>query len=207
MTAASGNYFSVYLNSLPTPFNTPTLNFTTTNVTYPFGNNAQLVQGFNIAQSPLGYSTIGALYDKYVVLKYRLEITFMPASIADTARMIAVPIGNEEFPSLAAGVMNDRTLEEQPYALATTCSSGATAGPANSNTLVLEGCPYKDLGITREQYLADGLTPIGNVPTTQYVDFGGVFLQQLNGANNGSTTMCQIKLTQIVRLSDVISQV
>lgn len=204
MTAAAGNYFSVLVNSIVSPFSTPTLYMTAPTTTYSFASNAQLVQGFVITNNPLGYNTISPVYQNYRVMKYELEITVTPATGTDVLRLVTMPLGQEEIPSATAGSTNLRVLEEQPYALAKTCSSGTAAGPGANNTLRLSGAPYKDLGLTREQYLASGnQTLISAQPNNTIADYAGVFCQQLNGSNNASPVTVQCKLTQVVILESV----
>lgn len=207
LTAAAGNYFAVMVNSIASPFNVPTFTATLTTASYSFANYANLIQGNSITDSPMGYSTMGGLYTKYAVLRYRLEVTAIPGSTTDAARMVVLPIGNEEIPSTGASSVNLRVLEEQPFALATTVASATDVGPASGNTLVLSGCPYKDLGVDRSTYLSDATVSMNSQPATAYRSYAGIFLQELNGSNSTVAFSLQVKLTQIVQWSDLIQQV
>lgn len=204
MTAAAGNYMSVYLNKLPSPFSTPVFQATLNNVTYTFGNHATLLQGFNMSDSPLTFSQLGSLYTKYVVKKYRLEITVCPGVTTDDCRLVVFPSGEEEIPSTSAGSTNLRVLESQPYALATTASTGLGA-QGTQNRLVLEGYPWNDVGISKQQYMDDQNLLGANTPAN--VDFAGIYFQQLNGANNTATVTFQMKLIQEVELYDLQAQI
>jgi len=204
MTAAAGNYMSVYLNKLPSPFSTPVFQATLNTVTYAYGNNATLVQGFNIADSPITFNQLGQLYTKYVVKKYRLEVTVLPNITNDDCRVVAFPVGEEEIPSTSAAFTNLKVLESQPYALATTATTGL-GSTGTSNRLVLEGYPWNDVGISKAQYMADQNLLSANIPAN--VDFAGLFFQQLNGANNTQTVTFQMKLVQEVELYDLQAQI
>jgi hypothetical protein len=140
-------------------------------------------------------------------MAYKVVVTVNPAQAADTCRLVVLPMGGEEIPSTSAGSVNLRVLEEQPYALATTCSSGVASGPTISNTLTLSGCPYKDLGLTRQQYYDAPPTSVASQPAASIEDFVGIYLQQLNGTGNGQALSVQIKLEQICQFSDLLQQV
>lgn len=199
-TAAAGNYFAVILNSIVAPFNSPTYAVTTTTATATFACAGSLVQGFNIANNPLGAATIQANWGRYIVTKYRLEVCVDPGAQADLARLVIVPGGNEEIPSAVAGNVNCRCLEGQPYALAKTCSSGTVSGPGKNNTLILSGTPYKDCGKDLPMWLAGNQTLIASTPSQPI--YAQVFIQELNGSNNGVALPVQCKLFQTVRLLD-----
>lgn len=207
-TALRGNYMSVYLNGIVGPFNTPTFPFTLTTASYSFAMAGQLVQGYNITSNPLGFTACQGLYTNFRVMRYRLEVTVNPASGSDTTRLVVLPLGQEEIPSASASNVDLRVIEEQPYALSCTCASAVPSGPGSNNTLVLSGTPYKDLGLTRDQYMASGYqTSLGSQPNPSIADFAGIFLQQLNGSANSAPLVVSIKLQQIVRLEDLIQQV
>lgn len=204
MTAAAGNYFSVNVNSILTPFANGTYQFTTGTGTATFASNGTMIQGNVITVPPMGYtSTIGGLYQRYRVYRYRLEITLFPQTASDSTRLIVLPLGNEEIVSASAANVNTRVLEEQPYAMAKTCLSGVTAGggaPGGSNTIITYGSPWKDLGLTYAQYSDQPTTNINAAPTANLQDWVGIFAQQLNGANNTGVVTIGVKLQQYVEL-------
>lgn len=207
-TAAAGNYMSIMLNSIVGPFNTPTFPMTLGTTTYSYGFHASLVQGYLITANPLGFTPLQSLYTNYRVIAYRLEVTVSPANSSDTCRLVVLPLGAEEIPSTSAANVDLRVIEEQPYALSCTCATNVASGPGFNNTLVLSGAPYKDLGLTREQYLSAGYqTSLGSLPAANITDYAGIFLQQLNGTNNASPLVITCRLTQIVILEDAIQQV
>lgn len=205
MTAAAGNYFSIMVNSVINPFYT-TQNLTNTTATYSYSNYGTLVQGTSSTQSPIGYSSIAQLYTNYRVVKYRLEITANAATAADIFRVVASALGQEEQPSTAAGSMNLRVLEGQPFSKAMTVSSAA--GMTNgTNTIVLEGYPYQDMGKTKADYMGEASTPVGSFPDASIRDYVGVFSQPLTGTNNAGICSMQLKLIQDVVFYDLVNQV
>lgn len=204
MTAAAGNYFSIYANSPTNPFYTPTFNLNTGTGSYSFGNNAVFVQGTNITQSCIGWSTLAALYANYRVVKYRIEITAQAASAADVYRVVAVALGQEEYPSSAAASMDLRVMESQPFSKCMTVSSSDTGG---NSTIVLEGYPYRDLGLTKEAYMGLPVTSVGGFPTAGVADYIGVFTQALTGTNNAAICSMQIKCTYDVVFTDLVNQI
>jgi hypothetical protein len=97
-------------------------------------------------------------------------------------------------------------MEGQPFAKAKTVAA-ATVSDGGNNTLVLTGNCAADLGKTPTQY-EDGVDiPIGAAPAAGYFDAVGIFLQQLNGANNIATVTMQIRLVQEVTFYDLIQPI
>lgn len=202
MTAAAGNYFDVWVNNIIAPFNNSYPATLAPGVAY--ASNAVLVQGYSIANNPIGLTALQGIYTNYRVFQYKLEITVTPTTNTDSCRLVCIPLGSEEIPSAAAANVDLRVMEAQPYSLSKTCGSGMIAGPGVNNTLVISGAPYKDLGITREVYAGSGYqTPVTTSPALTIASFVGVFLQQLNGANNTQAVLCQCKLTQVVRFEEL----
>lgn len=204
MTSAAGNYMAVKLNSIIQPFNPATYPFSLIPGA-TFACNASAVQGFAANNGPLWQTTYQNLYARYIVVKYKLEITVVPGQAADMTRVVTIPLGGTEIVSGVAANVNCRVFEAQAYALAKTCSSATVAGAGNNNTLVLSGAPYKDLGLTRDQYF-DAISQYGALiaSSPSQLAYGGVFFQQLNGSNNGAACTCQCKLTQTVRFMDLV---
>lgn len=198
--STTGNYMSVMVNSIASPFST-TYSFTTTTASYTYAFSGTLAQGYAITNNPMMFGDISTLYSKYVVVGYKIEVTVNPSSTGDPLRMTLGAYGTEQIPSSAAGNVNLRVLEAQPYTLSKTCANAVIGGPGVNNTLVLSGAPYKDMGYTREQYM-DNLTAVTNQPTLS--DYVGLFLQPLNGTSNSSPVNVSIKLSQIVLLSDLV---
>ena len=202
MTAAAGNYADIMVNSL-TPW---------TNCTYPvtdfpaptYAFAAVPIQGASGVQTPMGYTFYATNYTNYRVLRYTLEITATSQNTGDTFRIVAFPMGEEEIPSAAAGNVNLKVLESQPYAKAKNITSGVA--PPGGPILQLKGTPYNDLGKTRDQYLGEPDTLVSGVPAAGVRDFVGVFCQQLNGANNTSVCTVQFKLMQEIMFYDAIQQ-
>lgn len=197
LTAAAGNYWSVCVNSIVNAFNntyTPTLTPGGSGLAY--AQNGTLVQGYAVSNSPLGYTQLAAIYTYYKVFRYRLEVTVTPQSPSDSVRVIAIPLGTEETPSATAGNMNVRVLEGQPNTRSKTVLSGCSS---LDNTIIIEGCPYKDLGLTREQYNSGGQVGTASnyfVAFPTGADFVGIFSQILTGSNSAGIVTYQVKLIQ-----------
>lgn len=207
LTAASGNYFSFVANSISSPFNN--------GVTYPltavpapaYAAHATLINGCVIGESPIGVNSFGQLYTNYRVVRYRLELTFVPASQADTVRIVVNSFGGEEIPSSSAGSVNLKVMEAQPFARSKTFAGSMTAGPGSTNSLFIVGQPHKDLGKTFAEYLALPDTALATTPAVGVLDYVGVFIQELNGSNNAGSCSIQMKLTQDVIFYDLIQQI
>lgn len=204
--SAYGNYMSIMVNSIASPFSTPTFAWTTGIATYNFAFNGVLAQGYAITNNPMMFGDISTLYSKYVVVGYSCEVTVNPSSSGDPLRMTLGAYGTEEIPSSAQSNVNLRVLEAQPYTLSKTCTSGVIGGPGVNNTLKVSGAPYKDMGLTREQYI-DNVTAVTNQPGATVRDYVGLFLQPLNGTSNAAPVNVSVKLSQIVILSDLIQPV
>lgn len=200
LTSAAGNYLSVYLNSLLQTYATPNYQLTAA-VGPAYASNAQLVQGNTINNGPMNLNNMAAIWKKYAVVKYRLEVTVTPAVNGDICRLVVAPFGDVEIPSSSAASVNLKVMEEQPFALATTCTPQSGSGLAG-NTLVLEGAPYKDLGMSRAEYLANTLSSTATNAYPTKPCFAGVFIQQLNGSGNASPVTIQMKMLQTIILSD-----
>lgn len=200
MTAAAGNYFDLIVNAM-SPF---------TGVSYPltlvpgatYAAHANLVQGCILAQTPIGYTELAGIYTNYRVIKYILEITVVPTNASDTTRVVVMPLGQEEIPGAGAASVNLKVFESQPYALAKTFASGVT--PPGGNSIQLIGYPNRDLGRTMSEYMSLAPTASGSGPAPGTADVVGVFLQQLNGANNSGVVTMQIKLMQEVEWYELI---
>lgn len=194
MTAAAGNYFDLIVNAMA-PMS---------GISYPitavpgatYAAHANLTQGCTISQTPIGYANLAASFRYYRVRKYVLEIVVIPQSAADTTRVVVFPVGSDEVPAAGAGSVDLRVFESQPYALAKTFASGVT--PPGGNIITVVGRPNQDLGRTMAEYMALAPTLATSGPATGTSSVYGVFLQQLNGANNASPVTLQLKLMQEV---------
>lgn len=203
LTAAAGNYLDVLANSVYQPFNT-TYAPTTGTGTASFAQNASLIQGYAITNNPLGYTEFANVYDFYRVVRYRMEITVVPQNVGDSVRLVVVPLGGEEIPSASAGNVNLRVMEGQENSRSKTCTQGCSA---LDNTIIIEGCPYKDIGQERDQYMSGSQTSVSaQISASPYGDYVGVYSQQVNGANNASVVSYQIKLYQVVVFSSINAQ-
>jgi len=168
--------------------------------TYSF--NGGLVQGCNIADSPLGFTQIANLYQQYVVLGYKFSITGIPSTVTDTFRMVVLPLGVEQIPSSGAASVDLRVMESQPRAKAVTCSSGVAAS-GGGQKIVVTGKPHIDLGMKEVDYESEVWPITGGPARSQFTDYMGVFVQQLNGATNTQALMFSIEVSQIVKFSDL----
>lgn len=196
MVYSTGNYFNIQVNSFYQPFNT----------TYPVtaaaagpGGGGTLVQGGALTNNPMGWAELAAIWQFYKVMKYRIEITAYISSTADSFKLVLIPLGGTEIPSASAGNINLRVLDAQPQTRSTVVEFGTGA---SDNTVAMESAVYKDLGVSREQYISGNQIPVGTSPSatnTWQTDYIGVFMQQLNGANNSGIITFSAKLIQDVR--------
>lgn len=204
LTAAAGNYVAIRVNSIYQPFNSATYTPTTGTGTATFAQNATLVQGFALANNPLNYTNLSAMYQYYRVYKYEIEITMQPNNAADACRLIMIPLGNEEIPSAAAGNVDIRVLESQAF------SQGITVfhnGSSANNTIKMLGVCNRDLGLDYSQYKNQGQTVISGAPPTTLLDYVGIFTQILSGANSAGTASYQCVLKQYVELSGLNAEI
>lgn len=201
LTAAAGNYFSLPINNIVTPFNGPTYNI----ISAPgptYACNAQLVNGGSVTQASMGYSSLAALYTNYRVLSYKLTLVGMPTAASDMFQLVAVPIGFEEIPSASAANVNVRVLASQPRAKSIVCEPGV---PAASNTVVLTGDLWNLVGQRKEMWLDQPPTALGAGPSS--TAFLGVFIQELNGANNVGTCTLMVMVETLVEFTDLLNPI
>lgn len=202
-TAAAGNYMDLMLNNISGSF--------ATSVSYPanlapgasYAFHATFVQGNTLAQSAMGYTTLATLYSTYKVNRFRLSVTCQPANGNDASQLVVLPIGGEEIPSSSGFQVDTRVMASQPNAVAKVTASGV---PPRENTVTIAHDVYHILGITKQQYEDYPPVTLSSAPTA-YPCYGGIFIQQLNGANNTSPIVVQIVLEQDVTFSDVIQPI
>lgn len=198
MTAAAGNYYTLNMTSLNGVMQVPTYSITSGTGGFAFGNNATYVQGSAYNDRPIGYTSFGSIYGNYRVTKYKVTIMLQPAASGDTSVLSVVPLGGEEIPSGVAGNVDVRVMESQPYSKTKVVTFTAAS---SAQTIVLTGYPWRDLGLTRQQYMDYPPTLIASTPASAICDYVGVFAQQLNGANNGSTVVSNITVSQEIEFS------
>lgn len=203
LTAAAGNYMSILVNAVSTPFNSATYQMTSApGVAYAF--HASLVQGSSIGNLPMGYSALAALYVNYKVLSYSLKVTFMPQNVADTTEMVVLPVGLEEIPFSAAASVNLRVMASQPRSVTRVCEVSV---PGESNTVRLSQKMHHLVGQRAQQYLDLPPTAIGSNPSAGSQANVGIFLQQVNGANNATVATIAIELIQVVEFTDYLNPI
>lgn len=203
LTAAAGNYASILVNGLGSPYNSATYQLTTApGPAYAF--HASLVQGNTLAQAGMGYSALAALYVNYKVLSYTLKATFMPQNVGDTTEMVLVPVGLEEIPFSAAASVDLRVMAAQPRSVARVCEVSV---PAIANTLRLSQDMYHLTGQRKSQYLDLPPIAVGSNPAPGSQAYVGIFLQQLNGANSGAVCTLALELTQVVEFTDFLNPI
>lgn len=201
MTAAAGNYFSLPINNIVTPFNGPTYNILSApGPTYAC--NAQLINGGSVTQTSMGYTSLAQLYTNYRVLSYRVKLVGMPTAASDMFQLVAVPLGFEEIPSASAGSVNVRVLASQPRAKSLVCEPGV---PASQNTVILSGEMWNLVGQRKELWLDQAPTALGAGPAA--TAFIGVFLQELNGANNVGTCTLMVQIETLVEFTDLLNPI
>jgi len=201
MTAAAGNYFNLFPNAR-TPMSGNTYTVTAGVGTATYASNALLLQGSQLANTPIGWSAYSGLYANYRVKRYRLEITVIPQNAQDATRLIVFPLGDEAIPSATAGNVNTRVLEAQPGAKAMTVAAGVS-GTRSTNSMVIYGDVAKDLGKTTVDYMGLADTAVGSAPAAGTSDYIGVYLQQLNGANNTAVVSIQLRISQDIVFYDL----
>jgi hypothetical protein len=201
MTASAGNYFSVLVNSANSPYNSAT--YVMTAAPGPtFSARATLVQGAVLSQQAMGYSQMAALYTNYRVISYSLKVTVMPQNVGDVTEVVVVPLGFEEIPSSSAAAVNLRVMASQPRSITRVCE---TSVPAASNTLTLRQTCWDLVGQRKSQWMDYPPTPVTSYPANQaYV---GVFLQQLNGANNVAAVTMSLQLQQTIEFTDFLNPI
>lgn len=190
----NGNWTDICVNSIYAPFNTT---YPVTAVASLYSMNGTLVQGYNIADRPIGYSQMANTYERYKVLGYRLKISLMTSTNSDVLEMCATPLGSDEI--IAGGVaanVNMRVMKGQPKAKSRLCHNG---GP--NNIIIQKGAIYELLGFKKSQWenMPSALTT-GNPDNPAYV---GLYLQSSTGSTNNQPIGVTITLYQIVEFSDI----
>jgi len=200
LTAAAGNYFSLPISNVVTPFNGPLGITLAPGATY--ASNASLVQGCSVTQNYMGYSSIATLYTNYKVMSYRVKLTAIPQNVQDTLELVILPVGFEEIPSTSAGSVNTRVLAAQPFCKTNVCEA-TVAAKYNSVTLV--GNCWNMAGQRKEMYIDQPPTAVGAGPAAPL--FVGVFLQQVNGTNNVATVTMAIEIEVLVEFTDLLNPI
>lgn len=198
-TAAAGNYTDICVNTLSGQYNVSYPSTAAPGAAYAF--HASTVQGDLIAQTPLGYVSFASMYTNYKVMRFKLSAMIQPTLSSDTTALVLFPIGNEEIPSSAAGSTNLKVMASQPNAVNKIAYAFSSS---TVNTAVIEHNVWDIIGQRKEQYVDQSPTPISSLPNNTQIAFAGLFLQQLNGANNTGSIIVQLQLEQIVELSDLI---
>lgn len=195
---ATGNYMSIMVNSIYTPFNT---NFPISASGLSYSMRGVPVAGCGVGQNPVGYTNAANIYNNYVVLGYSMNVTVVPTVAADICRMAVIPLGQEEIPENSAANATIKVMECQPGAKALTCTAGST--PDKSSRLYLKGNCAKDLGMSKSTY-ESRTWPVTQMPSVaQHIDYVGVFLQEITGTVNAQPIVVTIHLSQIVKFSDI----
>jgi hypothetical protein len=207
-TAGAGNYMSVQVNTTAGPFNQSGFSPTTGTGTYSFAFNGSLVQGYAVANNPMGLGSLIGLYTYYKVLEYEIEFEFTTQNVGDVFQAVLFPLGSEIVPSAVAGNVNLRILDEQPRA--SRCMVELST-PRSSRVVRLRQKVADCLEIRPSQWDNMPSTQLGSAPsafgTESTAAFVGLFLQQLNGNANTAAIEWRCKLRQIVEFTDYISQI
>lgn len=201
-TAAAGNYMSVMVNSGYYPFNT--VYSYTNSVTGTFNFHGTLVQGFSISNNFLGYSSIASLYENYKCLKWKLVVTVQPQNNSDVTTMVVLPLGNEQIPSSSAATVNLQVMQSQSRAKSKLCTTNAAG---KDNCLIMSEDVATTLGRRSQQWLDTAPSAMGAVPATADQCYAGLYIQQLNGANNTAALVVTVKLYQQFEFSDLLAPV
>jgi len=201
-TAAAGNYFNCCVNSISSPFAAGAYPITLTpGVTFAFYGN--MVQGNSVSASPMGLDQLIGLYQYYQVLSYRFEITAISMTVTDAFTLTAMPLGAEQAPTSNPSFVNTNVMQAQPNAKSIVCASGVAAN--GKQQLVISNPVHKDLGMSKTQYASEVWVTSAAPSNTAFRDFLGVFVQSINGSNNVAPLMFSVKLTQQVKLVDLIA--
>lgn len=199
-TAAAGNYADIVVNSLAAQFNASYPMTLVPGAAYAF--RGVPIQGNSIAQTPIGFTNFAGMYTKFKVMKFRVAVAVQPAQSGDTCAVVVAPLGAEEIPASGAGNVNTHVMESQPNAVSKVCSQYVAP---RENTIVIEHFPWDILGMRKDQYIDQPSDVIGLFPALPC--YAGIFLQQLNGANNGAALPIQVTISQVVELTDLINPI
>lgn len=199
-TALYGNYASFLVNSIYLPFGNSPFNVNSGTGTYPFTMNGQFVNGYTINTGPIGYNTIGNLYNQYKVKHIKLKITVQPTAGQDTCTTVVFPLGNESTVNATAAYNNLSVYMGQPGAKYKICNSANDAG---TNTIFYSAAVNEILGRTKMQYDDQSNALYGAAPQTNDQAFVGMFIQELDGAANVNPICVVIELQQEVMFTDL----
>jgi hypothetical protein len=195
----AGNFASVGINSLYTPFSTSSGNsFVNIAGSVPFSGTSS--GGASTASNPIGYTYLSTNYNGYKVMDYEVEFTVTPQNSGDTIAMAMAPLGNQEQPT--TGSWTYYRMAAQPFA-----QSGRAINGANTrlNTLTFSGPVHRDLGLTRPQWLAfGGVTAMGSQVGSNQYDYFGFFVCSLDGASNANVVVVDCVIRQRVVVSDPV---
>jgi len=197
-TLAHGSYTNLMVNSVAAPFNQ----------SYPIGGiasygwNGTIIGGSAASDNMIGLGSFSGLYTNCVVESYIVEASFQPTSIADPFRVVVIPLGTEQIPSASAGLVDLKIMESQPGAKAKTIMTGTSV---TDNTVTVRGQCHRDLGLTWEQYNSQLCSLSASPSNTNFRDYVGIYLQMLNGQNNIQVISGSIRLSVVVRFTDLLN--
>lgn len=173
------------------------------NVTYKLNNTAtgstpmacSPTLGSSITNSPIGYGFAAVNYQLWKVLSYDLSVTVNPQGSGDTLLTALIPTGGQENPT--SGTWNWWNAASQ---------NGVVRGqavhnvPTRSNTLRLRSTPYRALGYSRAQWMAQ---PNNSMNTTSTIpSYVVLFVGVQDGSANVVNIVVNVSLRLRVRLTD-----
>lgn len=190
----NGNWTDICVNSIYAPFNTT---YPVTAVASLYSMNGTLVQGYNIADRPIGYSQMANTYERYKVLGYKLKVSLMTSTNSDVLEMAVTPLGSDEI--IANGVaanVNMRVMKGQPKAKSRLCHNG---GP--NNIIIQKGSVYELLGFKKSQW--ENMPSTLCAATPDNPAYVGLYLQSSTGSTNNQPIGVTVTMYQIVEFSDI----
>jgi len=187
------NAFSINIAAFHAPFSAVTNTILGTTGVTPFDGVAS--QGSNINQDYIGYAAMVQLYNRFIVLSNEVTIVAQPQSSGDSLSHALFPTGGQESPT--SGSWNYVRAAGQSQAKLGVAVNGCAS---SLNTLRLRCNPYEGLGLTRQQWLAQGVTSMGASPSVaSYVVY---YCGTSDGANTAANITFNVRLKARVRLMD-----
>jgi len=189
----TNNAFSINIAAFHAPFSAVSNTILGTTGVTPFDGNA--TQGSNINQDYIGFGAMLQLYNRFVVLSNEISVTAQPQNAGDSISHALFPTGAQESPT--SGSWNYVRAAGQNQAKLGVVATGV---PPSMNTLRLRCNPYEGLGLTRQQWLADGVTSMGASPSlASYVVY---YCGTSDGAGSAAPVTFNVRLKDRVRMMD-----
>jgi hypothetical protein len=185
-SSATGEYFTIFANSLYQPFST--------SAPVSTGGLIAATGGSASTESYPGYSILNGMYGAYRVVRSRVSVLCAPTSTGDQVTITVYPVQVE---SGSAGLQPFNAFG-QPYAKSRLCVQGA---PISQQTVRQSMESHVILGLTKSQYENLPVTYSGSQPSAANAWYWACQWSMIDGAVNTGILAFQVMVECDVEMS------